>query len=358
MQFIEINQEFINHYYDIICSRKTKINREIVCTNPQPNKKQINVNKGYCTNCGIKGHNLKSCKEPITSFGIIPFKIVKNSRDEFNDTNETLNKILYKYNIAKSNKYPKIKFLAVQRKDTIGYIDTIRGKYPTTKDREIEKNLLLQTFIKEMTITEKNRLYKVCNGQLSFKQLWNDLWVNHLSKCYLNEYETSEKKFNKLLPQLKLLLDHQPCNYFHTEFTFAKGRRGYSESEISCAEREFTEETGFDKKYYQFITNYPKIIEEFTGTNGIRYKHIYYLVKMKEPVHLLPHPHVDPYNIIQKGEIQNVGWFTYEELMTLIRPYDIAKKKVLTKLYKDLYNTKTFKLSDFYTDINKRRVIY
>ena len=28
-----------------------------------------------CANCGVKGHYVKTCKDPITSFGIIAFKI-------------------------------------------------------------------------------------------------------------------------------------------------------------------------------------------------------------------------------------------------------------------------------------------
>ena len=42
------------------------------------------------------------------------------------------------------------------------------------------------------------------------------------------------------------------------------------ETNIICAEREFYEETGYNKSTYDFIKNYPIIQEEFIGTNNIR----------------------------------------------------------------------------------------
>ena len=34
--------------------------------------------KNYCTNCGKFGHINKTCKEPITSLGILCFKLDKS----------------------------------------------------------------------------------------------------------------------------------------------------------------------------------------------------------------------------------------------------------------------------------------
>jgi 8-oxo-dGTP pyrophosphatase MutT (NUDIX family) len=126
------------------------------------------------------------------------------------------------------------------------------------------------------------------------------------------------------------------------------------ESNIACAEREFYEETGYNKKNYKFIKNYPTIYEEFTGTNGVNYKHIYYLVKMKDNV--LP-PKIDKNNIIQTGEVKNIGWFDYEECIALIRPYDIEKKKVITNVYNDiLAMNNNYICSEFYYINNKKSI--
>jgi 8-oxo-dGTP pyrophosphatase MutT (NUDIX family) len=126
------------------------------------------------------------------------------------------------------------------------------------------------------------------------------------------------------------------------------------EQNIACAEREFFEETGYCKKNYKFIKNYPIICEEFTGTNGIKYKHIYYLVKMKD--NILP-PKIDKNNIVQIGEVRNVGWFTYEECMFLIRPYDKAKKDVITKVNEDIIKmNNNYICSDFYYTSGKKSI--
>ena len=207
----------------------------------------------------------------------------------------------------------------IQRKDTIGYIDFIRGKYTD-----------LNTCISEMTKNEKlNILTK------TFDELWNDLWIcNRTSEnFYRQEYFVAKSKFNKL--DIPSIINSVDSKYLFQEFGFAKGRRNIREGNIDCAEREFFEETQYNKESYQFIKNYPTIEEMFTGTNGIVYKHVYYLVKMNDDI---KPPCVNVNNKTQLGEVQNLGWFTYDECLHLIRPYDVEKKKILTNVYKDILN--------------------
>lgn len=302
----------------------------------------------YCVNCGEKGHIVKDCGGPITSFGIIAFKIVRNENEEIFDKNNKLLDII-SHNVGARKKcinYPKTKFLMIQRKDTMGYTDFVRGKYP---DDPIESERLLPIFINEMTENEKK-----CLLSKSFDEIWKALWVNHDSKCFKNEYEYAYRKYNKLnIHQLiqesgRLNGNH---NFKFSEFGFPKGRRNMRENNIACAEREFCEETGYDKSCYDFIKNYPTIHEEFTGTNGVRYRHIYYLVKIKENA---PPPKIDYKNKIQTGEVQNIGWFDYEECMSIIRPYDTAKKEVVKKVYNDLLEMKNnYVCSNFYYTAKK-----
>jgi 8-oxo-dGTP pyrophosphatase MutT (NUDIX family) len=298
----------------------------------------------YCVNCGIKGHVVKDCDAPITSFGIIAFKIVTDKESENFDKNDELNCILQNLNQTK-NDYPKIKFLMIQRKDTMGYIDFIRGKYP--EDNTEVRDNLFKIFLNEMTKKEKENLLSK-----TFDELWRDLWINHSSKTFINEYDNAKRKFEKL--NLKQLVKLDEPSFDFTEFSFAKGRKNMKEQNIACAEREFFEETGYCKKNYKFIKNYPIICEEFTGTNGIKYKHIYYLVKMKD--NILP-PKIDKNNIVQTGEVRNVGWFTYDECMLLIRPYDEAKKNVITKVNHDILNmNNNYICSDFYYTSGKKNL--
>ena len=282
----------------------------------------------YCVNCGEKGHVVKDCHGPITSFGIIAFKIVENENDELFDKNLELKDILsYSKSNSDNQSYPKIKFLMIQRKDTMGFTDFVRGKYPEDAN---EYNKVLPIFLNEMTEKEKQSLLTK-----SFDDIWKELWVNHDSKCFRNEYDFAYKKFSKL--DIPNLINQSKTCFKYTEFGFPKGRRNMKETNIACAEREFYEETGYNKNCYDFIKNYPTIHEEFVGTNGVRYRHIYYLVKIKKDV---PPPKIDYKNKIQTGEVQNIGWFSYDECMSLIRHYDIAKKQVIKNVYNNLLEMK------------------
>jgi 8-oxo-dGTP pyrophosphatase MutT (NUDIX family) len=311
--------------------------------NDKPDKKKYrNV---YCVNCGEKGHVVKDCDGPITSFGIIAFKMVYDKNDEKYDKNtrmvETIN-LLESPNVCNLDVYPKVKFLMIQRKDTMGYIDFIRGKYP---DDEIGKKRMLNVFLQEMIPEEKENLLNK-----DFNTLWSELWLNKASKTYKNEYGQAKQKYMML--DVTRLVNNSKTHFKHTEFSFPKGRRGLKENNIACAEREFFEETGYTKDHYEFIKNYPTVHEEFVGTNGVRYRHIYYLVKMKDNI---PPPKVDYTNILQVGEVQNLAWLTYEECMKFIRPYDSAKKRCLRKVYYDILDMNdNFICSNFY--YNNRRL--
>lgn len=286
-----------------------------------------------CVNCGERGHVVKDCQAPITSFGIIAFKTVKHHMDERFDKNQKLTRILNNIQREKGiqSSYPKVKFLMIQRKDTMGYIDFVRGKYPDNDT--IAKQKMLRVCLNEMTAEEKNNLLSK-----SFDTIWDDLWVNHESKCYRNEKASAKVKFERL--DIKSLIDQSETHFDFQEFSLPKGRKNMRENNIACAEREFCEETGYTKEHYKFIKNYPTIHEEFMGTNGVAYRHIYYLVKMKDDI---PPPGIDHNNIVQTGEVRNLGWFTFDECMMLIRPYDTAKKNALEKVY---YNI--LKMQDHY----------
>ena len=351
------SKDFINEIVESVVKKVVIQDDEVLSTSPEsdhfvllndqevltynPRKKSPNKSKYrniYCVNCGEKGHVVKDCNGPITSFGIIAFKVVKSDTNQIHDKNSTLVNILSSVKqINTINTYPKTKFLMIQRKDTMGFTDFVRGKYP---DDLLESKKILPIFLNEMTKQEKQSLLTK-----SFDEIWRTLWVNHDSKCFKNEYEYAYRKFQKLdIPGL--IQEFDKSKFTFQEFGFPKGRRNMKETNIACAEREFFEETGYDKSCYDFIKNYPTIHEEFVGTNGVRYRHIYYLVKIKDNA---PPAKIDYKNKIQTGEVQNIGWFTYDECMSVIRPYDIAKKQVIKKVYDDLLIMKdNYVCSNFY----------
>ena len=322
-EFIELGQEYLTKYYK---SRSKNI---------------------HCGNCGEKGHIIADCPGPITSHGLIAFKVVNSPEEELYDTNDDVKEILQRVKIKKTWKpagqteYPKIKFLMVQRKDTIGYIDALRGKYETLDDL---KNLIAET------LQEERDRIRDC----SFKELWNDLWLNHTASCYKRDYKKACEKFTLMRPEMIKLMETTPVLFEFKEWSFPKGRRDLKEQNIECAQREFREESGYSKKHYKFIKDYPIIKEQFTGTNNVNYKHIYYLVKMNDIG--VPPPRVNPDDLIQQSEISNVAWLTEKECKALIRLYDNEKIKIVDQVYKGVLGMgNDFQVSNIYQYFPKRR---
>ncbi len=298
----------------------------------------------HCVNCGECGHVIKNCKGPITSFGIIIFKTVKNKQEEINDIPDVIKPHLNPHYVCPAKRvYPKIKFLMIQRKDTMSYIDFLRGKYP---DFEPEKSNMLKTQFSEMTKLERQSL-----KDLTFDQLWENLWINKSSRLYKNEKASSKEKFSKI--NIHSLLETTKSSWILQEFGFPKGRRNIKETNVACAEREFFEETGYEKHMYDFIHNYPVIEEEFIATNNITYKHKYYLVKLKDEYI----DYVPPLSQTQECEVRNIGWYTIDECTSLIRHYDFQKKIIIKNVYDNIIKMNyNYNLSDCY--IYKKLKVY
>ena len=102
-------------------------------------------NNNFCNNCGRIGHLFHQCKNPITSIGIITFRKNKNN----------------------------LEYLLIKRKDSLSYVDFMRGKYPVY-NKDYIVNLL-----SEMTNSECMKI-KTRN----FDELWNELWGEYVGTQY------------------------------------------------------------------------------------------------------------------------------------------------------------------------------
>ena len=258
----------------------------------------------------------KFFSDPVLSIGIIAFYI-----DYPYDKNLKTKKILENYEIDSNEKYKNIKLLFIQRKHSIGYTDFIRGRYFYN-----EPNYMTKIFINEMTTDEIERI-----KNLSFQELWDDLWLDHSSNHYKYDFSKAKHKYSKL--NIKKLIDNNKSNYEHTEFGFPKGRiNKFKETEIQCAVREFEEETGYSKNNYN-ILNIPIIEENFTGTNFVKYIHKYYFAQMKKNITI---PEIK--NMFQQDETCNLDFLSYNECIKLIRPYETSKKDLIEKTFSCIYN--------------------
>lgn len=260
----------------------------------------------FCNNCGKNGHVMHTCKNPIISNGIIVYKDVVNT----NGPND-------------------VRYLMIRRKDTLGFVEFIRGKYP------VYNQSYVQRLINEMTLDEKQRLQTQ-----TFSELWKNVWGDYLNSKYQNEEAVSCDRFNMLKSGIKLnrnggshytldsLIENSNTTWNEPEWGFPKGRRNYQEKDIDCALREFAEETGYDASRLTIIQNVIPYEEIFMGSNMKTYKHKYYVAHMthhdKLPAESSP--------VFQKTEVSKMAWMTYDECIERIRPYNLEKINILRKL--------------------------
>ena len=250
-----------------------------------------------CRNCGLNGHIYKNCPHPIISFGIICYKI--------------------------ENK--ELKYLMIQRKDSIAFMEFIRGKY------EINNIDYIKQLLNNMVLSERNM---IINSK--FDDIWNYVWqqtdINKNNKEFIN----SKIKFSILNDSnfLKNYITSIKGVFAEREYGFAKGRRKMKESDIDCAVREFYEETRIKRDEIKILDHIMPFEEIFFGTNGVMYKHVYYVAKLiNDDLEVK----VDENCLEQIREIRAIKWYNSNEVILHIKSYYVerielfkfANKKIL-----------------------------
>ena len=264
------------------------------------------MEKNYCNNCGKPGHLFITCKMPITSIGIIAFRFLDN--------------------VGESK---KIQYLMIRRKESLGYIDFMRGKY------YLQNKNFIMNMLKQMTHEEKLKL-KTEN----FPKLWKEIWGVGGGGMYKNEESISKEKFiilqngvssNNEYYTLSTLIDEsfQYDTWNEPEWGFPKGRRNSQEKDYNCAVREFCEETGYSSGNLHNIQNILPFEENFTGSNYKSYKHKYFLMYMNY------NDTLDSSNF-QKSEVSKMEWKTFDECLECIRPYNLEKIRLISNINKCL----------------------
>jgi ADP-ribose pyrophosphatase YjhB (NUDIX family) len=292
----------------------------------------MNHNKNIvCNNCGKFGHTQKGCSDPITSLGIICLNVsdeIKNKlesilvhENHFDIAQNIIIEIISDINTKIVNN--NIQYLIVQRKHSLGYIEFIRGRYNIN---ELETIFHL---IRQMTPKEIENI-----KTKEFKELWEDLWKKtSYSKMYIKEMEESSEKFNTLKED-DFFENDLVNDYEEPEWGFPKGRRNPNEKNLKCALREFYEETGVEKNKLIVLNKLFPLQEIFYGTNGIKYKHIYYIAIYNSTEDIgIGKIHED-----QLTEIGGIQWKNLEGCLSEFRPYHEEKKKVLVSLNNFIMN--------------------
>lgn len=270
-------------------------------------------------------------KDPITSWGIILLDV-----SSFNDKIIKHKYINLKHkipNICLQNKndlekigtyMQNIKFLLIQRRHSIGFMDFIRGKYKIDNVDQI--NSLFQ-YMHESEI----ELLKI----KTFEELWKEIWNNDNNRIdnLKKDYTIALEKFNKLKNgingidvelNLNFYIENIKPLYSFLEWGFPKGRKDKNETPLECALREFSEETNINLDSINVINELEPIEENLIGTNGVKYRHIYYVAEIKNNTNL---------EMKNNNEIGNIGFFQYNTAQNLLREYHIEKKNILEQIY-------------------------
>ena len=243
----------------------------------------------FCNNCGAKGHVFRTCKDPILSCGIL---------------------LIDKPSLPVDPGGTHV--LMIRRKDSMSFAEFMRGKYDVTDMDYIGR------LFKNMTLKEQSLL--VCEP---FELLWKQTWGDDKNS---SEFPVARDKF-LALDKLNLMVANL-SSFTEPEWGFPKGRRMRGETDLACAIREFGEETNIPRDAYVVLKN--MVVEEtFMGLNNVQYRHVYFVAVLKQPELVNLHQKMTP---MQRREISGIGWKTFHDLHTLVRPHHTQRHAMVDQL--------------------------
>jgi 8-oxo-dGTP pyrophosphatase MutT (NUDIX family) len=197
-------------------------------------------------------------------------------------------------------------FLLVQRKDSMAFVEFVRGKYIPDDSRYV------QGLVAGMTADEQEAV-KSETHDLLWRKVWGKRAPNS-ARCGA-ELAMSRRAHEALVAlwggSLEPLVASVPTCLQEREFGFPKGRKCGGETDMACAVREFQEETGMDASCIHVYCLKPQE-EVFEGGNGVLYRHVYYLARI---VDMRGGPVVTPRaGSLQAQEVSSVQWASFAEM--------------------------------------------
>ena len=135
------------------------------------------------------------------SFGIIAMCF---DDDSVSEKNEIL--CSDKTHITGSGLIPKMKFLLIQRKDSLNFVEFVRGKY---MPNDIG---YLKTILKNITLDEQRKILT-----MDFDSLWKNVW-GYSNRSHRNDYELSYHKYVQIKNLLPQLIKENPSRWTEPEW--------------------------------------------------------------------------------------------------------------------------------------------
>jgi 8-oxo-dGTP pyrophosphatase MutT (NUDIX family) len=256
----------------------------------------------FCNNCGCKGHGFRACHEPVTSYGLILIKEPKLPVDP-----------------------AEVSVLMIRRKDSMSYSEFLQGRYSHDNPEYIKE------LLSNMTISEIEKL-----KTSDFESLWTDLWGCG-NDYHSKSYRESKEKFES--PRIAELIGETVSLFVEPEWGFPKGRRHSRENNMTCAIREFSEETNIPRESYVVCKNLV-FQETFQGINKVNYRHIYFLALLRKPDQIDLHQSMTE---MQRQEVSCVRWMSLSNCRSLVRPHYKERLTMLESFERCLH---TFDLQD------------
>ena len=307
-------------------------------------KKRQQQRRDYCSNCGGP-HGYRECPHPITSYGIIAFRIL-DSNSDFSYPDDIQDQLTSKGEVVISSKKEKtlsLQYMLIQRKHSIGCTDLLRGKFHPDKKQQ------LSVLFSDLTPQERQRIRYITStpnfghysgsgysgsgysgSGYSGSGYYNSF--QNLNDSFYTKTYKQRSKLSKL--DIEKLLEEFPARYKTPEWGFPKGRKNRGEeSDLDCAKREFMEETGFNPDHFVIKPELGVFQEVYQASNKVVYCHKYYIAQIKKDA---PPPSISPSRIEQSSEVGNLSWFFYPDAMKILRHTRIAKKGELSKVNKML----------------------
>ena len=263
-----------------------------------------------CQNCGSKGHHHRDCKEPKSSLGVIAYT---------KDSNNTL------------------KYLMICRRNTIGFVQFIRGQYVNSDIEYIQKLFNVMTNQEIDYIKHKN-----------FGFLWEYLWLDNFYSKSTDKirkdkdiakfkYDNIKNSYtvNNINIDIMYFIKNKSDFYEDPEWGFPKGRRNFNETNFQTARREFCEETGIKDNDIFLSISCPCFDEEYKSYDNITYRNTYYLAEFLGDINEIK---ITPENKEQYTEVSDIGFFDLQSSLDLIRDYSEKKKNILIQIDSYLKN--------------------
>lgn len=255
----------------------------------------------YCNNCGRKGHVFRDCPDDVLSCGVIVFRDGR----------------LPDHAPRGVTPAECLEVLMIQRKHSIGYVEFLRGKYSLSSDPSAET--YVADLWRSMSTAEHAQLLS-----RPFDELWEELWNHDHSRDRSDEKAASRAKLLQL--DLAAKAKEWGGGWATPEWGFPKGRRMARETTFGCALRELKEEANVDLSQLFVLRNVGQLEERFQGSNGVWYKHVYFLAVPKTRVEAS----IRSYD--QTCEIGDIRWVSLEEARRLTRPHHGSRLQVLEDL--------------------------